>query len=147
MKVFIITIITLTNLFAAFDASEFTAKPRYSGDLTPKEAYTQMQEDGDIIVLDVREAFQFLRAHIKSAVNIPAFKTVDGEEKVNNSFVDEVVYKLDDDTETKIFVYCRRGLKSVYASNQLADYGFDNVYNIVGGVNKGWKPSNLPLER
>jgi rhodanese-related sulfurtransferase len=88
-----------------------------------------------------------LRAHIKSAVNIPAFKTVDGEEKVNNSFVDEVVYKLDDDTETKIFVYCRRGLKSVYASNQLADYGFDNVYNIVGGVNKGWKPSNLPLER
>ncbi|MEN8701586.1 sulfurtransferase TusA family protein [Bacillus infantis] len=84
-------------------------------------------EDGDIIVLDVRESAEFAFHHIPGAVSIPL-----GE-------LEERAGELD--VEAPVYVVCRTGSRSDLAARMLDDKGFNNVKNVIPGMSQWNGPS------
>ena len=72
------------------------------------------------ILLDVRTWEEFSNGHIDDAVNIP-LQTI---ENVKSEFTDKNV---------PIFVYCRSGVRSATAAQELVNMGYRDVYDI-GGI-------------
>lgn len=54
------------------------------------------------------------------------------------------IEKIPSDKNTKILVYCRSGRMSAISSQQLADMGYKNVYDLKGGMNS-WEESGRKL--
>jgi len=110
--------------------------------VTAAQAYEKWRAaPGEVKVIDVRtpEEFAFV-GHPEMAWNVPlAFVTYqrkDGKTEykveMNPDFVDEMK-KLFAPTDT-LLVTCRSGDRGAMAVNRLAAAGFENVYNIVDGV-------------
>jgi rhodanese-related sulfurtransferase len=137
--------------------------------VTAKEAYDKWRGDsGRVRILDVRTTEEYLFVgHPTMAWNIPVFFQMyqwDAEKerfpmKPNPDFLSQVK-ELASPTDT-ILVMCRSGGRSAMAVNLLAKAGFQNVYNIVDGMEgdaiidpesvfygqrmkNGWKNSGLP---
>lgn len=89
---------------------------------TNEELQKAIQVDEHIVVLDVREAAEYLFNHIPNAVSIPL-----GE-------LDERLHELNKDDE--IYVICRTGNRSDLAAQKLAENGFTTVYNVVPGMSQ-----------
>jgi rhodanese-related sulfurtransferase len=102
-------------------------------DITAQNAYNQMLVDTNITLIDVRGKDEVKKdGAIKNHILVPVQileRNLDKLEKFKNS---------------KIFVYCRSGNRSVTASRILSNAGFKS-YNIVGGINE-WKKQKLPLQ-
>lgn len=97
-------------------------------------AATEMINRKDAVVIDVRPTADFSKGHIINAVNIPS-----------NGFVSQI------DTLKKhqgkpIIVSCRSGAQSNHACGQLRKAGFEEVYNLRGGI-LAWQSANLPVTR
>ncbi|MGM0792197.1 MAG: sulfurtransferase TusA family protein [Bacillota bacterium] len=84
-------------------------------------------EDGDIIVLDVRESAEFAFHHIPGAVSIPL-----GE-------LEERAGELDG--EAPVYVVCRTGSRSDLAARMLDAKGFKDVKNVIPGMSQWNGPS------
>lgn len=69
-------------------------------------------------ILDVREANEFQRSHIKGAHNIPT------------TVLREHLYEIPRDVP--VYLHCRTSQRSYYAYCCLRDNGFSNIYNISG---------------
>jgi rhodanese-related sulfurtransferase len=137
--------------------------------VTAKEAYDKWRvAPGKVKILDVRTPEEYLFVgHPTMAWNIPAYLQMyqwDADKKrfpmkPNPDFISQVkeLAKPDD----SILVMCRSGGRSAMAVNLLAEAGFQNVYNIVDGMEgdavvdpesvfqgqrmkNGWKNSGLP---
>ena len=53
---------------------------------------------------------------------------------------------LDIKTENKIFFICRSGMRSLHAGNLLSeDFITNEIFNVEGGMEYGWKLLNLPV--
>ena len=100
--------------------------------LRPLEAVRLM--DDDTVVLDVREAQEYGSGHIKQSVHIPM------------SALKKRMTELEKYKNRKILAYCRSGSRSNYACKLLKKSGFENVYNLSGGI-MGWSSANLPLTK
>ena len=90
--------------------------------ITQDEA-KKMMDSQDVIVLDVREQYEFDAGHIPGAVLLPV-----GTIKKDTAAA--VIPQLD----SVVLVYCRSGNRSKTASRALADLGYTNVYEF-GGIN------------
>lgn len=88
--------------------------------ITAEEAKNRIDTEQDIIILDVRTKEEFNESHIPSAVNIPLDVVTDKVDKIYSK-------------NTKIFIYCRSGVRSKYASSYLAEMGFTNIFEF-GGI-------------
>jgi rhodanese-related sulfurtransferase len=137
--------------------------------VTAKEAYEKWQQAPDEInILDVRTPEEYIYiGHAPMAWNIPAFIQThnwDSEKqhfsiKPSAAFINHIkeVFK---PTDT-LYVMCRSGGRSAWAVNQLAEAGYQNVYNITDGfegdavsdtgslykgqrLKNGWKNSGIP---
>ncbi|NOY35441.1 MAG: rhodanese-like domain-containing protein [bacterium] len=53
--------------------------------------------------------------------------------------------KFPDGKDTKIVLYCRSGGMSRMAAQDLADMGYANVFNLLGGMN-GWEQAGYKLD-
>lgn len=97
-------------------------------DVSLEEA-KRMIDSGEVFLLDVRTANEFETEHIEGAANID---------------VNELSSRLDEvpGNET-ILVYCRSGARSATASGMLADAGYTDVYNMLGGITQ-WKAEGYP---
>ena len=84
-------------------------------------AITQMAEEDNFILLDVRTPEEFVDGHIPGALNIP-----------NESIGENDIAELPD-KEQRIYVYCRSGNRSKQASSKLVNLGYTNVVEI-GGI-------------
>ncbi len=95
---------------------------------------TEMINHRDAVVLDVRPMADFSQGHILGAVNVP----LNGLKKSLGT--------LDKYKGRPIIVACRSGNQSQLAARQLRAAGFDEVYNLAGGM-IGWQSANLPTTR
>lgn len=113
--------------------SEFEHQSGKANQLNPVNAIRVMNNE-DALVLDVREAADFGKGHIKNAKNVPfsSFKN-----------------KLKDITKHKnasVLAYCNTGAISGKACRVLRQEGFTNVHNIAGGINS-WQDAKLPVTK
>jgi rhodanese-related sulfurtransferase len=98
----------------------------------PDKAYSLMQKDSSIFILDVRSKAEFRDVgHIAKAVLIP---------------IKELEDRLSELTPAKsktIIAYCSHGIRSARAATLLQKKGF-TVLSLVGGTTK-WTRDKLPL--
>jgi len=90
-------------------------------------------DGGTIRLVDVRTPAEYAAARVPGAVNIPLAELA--------SRLDEV----SSDRSTEVFLICASGGRSGRATAALADAGFENPVNVVGGTN-AWKAAGLPVD-
>ena len=84
--------------------------------------FAQKISEENVVVLDVRTYEEFTQSHIPDALNID----------VQGDHFNADVSALD---KSKSYaVYCRSGVRSVLASEVMAQIGIANVYNLAGGI-------------
>ena len=86
----------------------------------------KMMDNGNVIILDVREKSEYDAGHIKGAVLLPVGT-------INADTAAEVIASKD----SVVLVYCRSGNRSKKASVVLAKLGYKNIYEF-GGITS-WK--------
>ncbi|MBC6609559.1 rhodanese-related sulfurtransferase [Hymenobacter sp. BT507] len=94
--------------------------------LSPQE-FKDMKDQDDVVVLDVRSDYEHELGRFKNAVtlDIENFREFPGK-------VEELAqYK-----DKKILTYCTGGIKCEKASAFLLEQGFENVYQLHGGIIK-----------
>ncbi|MBT8285174.1 MAG: rhodanese-like domain-containing protein [Flavobacteriaceae bacterium] len=92
-------------------------------DLTQEEWNKKLSEDSNAVILDVRTPEEIEEGIIKDAMHIDIY--------TGQAFVDEL-QKLD--KSKNYYVYCRSGNRSGQACAIMNSLGFDNAYNLQGGV-------------
>ena len=95
--------------------------------LTQQEWATQLAQDDNAVILDVRTPEECAEGIIPNAINIDIFK--------GQGFV-YAVKELD--ATKNYYVYCKAGGRSQQACQLMNQMGFENAYNLVGGFT-GWK--------
>ncbi len=94
---------------------------------------TKLRENSGVAQLvDVRTPEEFMRGHLKRAINLN-FN--------DDNFEDIVKNKLD--KTRPVFVYCFSGRRSTDAAAFLRDLGYKEVYDMAGGFAK-WTSSSKP---
>ncbi len=97
-------------------------------------AATTMINQRDATVIDVRPAADFAKGHIINAINVP----MNGFNKQTGA--------LSRHKDGPVIVNCRSGSQSQAACHVLRKAGFNEVYNLKGGI-MAWESANLPLTR
>ena len=91
--------------------------------LTQEDWKTQLDEDTNAVVLDVRTDAEVAEGIIPNAIQINIYE--------GQGFI----YKLEElDKSKNYYVYCRSGNRSGQACAIMNQLGFENAYNLVGGI-------------
>jgi len=89
----------------------------------------------DLLILDVREQYEYDESHLYNATLIPLGQ------------IDSRASELMPYNETEIIVYCRTGARGAVASQNLAgNYNFTKVFNMDGAIT-AWIAAGYPVER
>ena len=92
-------------------------------DLTQEEWRSELENDNNAVILDVRTLAEVEQGVIPNAIHIDIYR--------GQGFVDDLD-KLD---KTKnYYVYCRSGNRSRQACYIMNKMGFENAYNLMGGI-------------
>ncbi|MCP4165443.1 MAG: rhodanese-like domain-containing protein [Chloroflexi bacterium] len=89
-------------------------------------------ENPDVIIIDVREQYEYDEGHISGVELIP-LGTIPER-------MDEIP------TDKTVIAVCRSGNRSSQATEFLRQQGFDNVHNMEGGMN-AWTADGYQVER
>jgi sulfur-carrier protein adenylyltransferase/sulfurtransferase len=89
-------------------------------DMTAKELKAAIDKGRKLVLLDVREPFEYSLCHLESSTLIP---------------VDQLSLRLKElDLNDEIVAYCHVGIRSASAVSMLRENGFTNVRNLQGGI-------------
>ena len=102
--------------------------------MKPEVLLQKLDLGEEIFVLDVRRPDEFAAGHIEGAVNIPVHDLA------------KHIDQLPDDPSTLIVVYCRSGVRSMFATSALLVLGYNKVYNMPGGF-LAWQDAGYPIEK
>jgi rhodanese-related sulfurtransferase len=105
------------------------------GVVTPQEA-TELINRKDAVVVDVRPIADFSNSHIINSLNIPATS-------LKNQLSQLEKHK---EKGVPIIMTCRSGAQSSAACKTLLKDGFEEVYNLKGGI-LAWQSANLPVSK
>lgn len=100
--------------------------------ISPMIAVTKMNSD-DTKIIDVREPDEFIKGHIENAKNVPLGK------------LDDELASLEQFKTNTIIVVCQSGTRSVPACKTLSKNGFENIFNISGGM-QSWEDNKMPVK-
>lgn len=109
-----------------------TAFKKFSS-ITPMLAVVKMNET-DTLIIDVREAPDFVQSHIENAVNTPLSK------------LSEYLKKITDHKNKPVLIACQNGTRSLSAAKLLAKEGFEQVFVINGGMDAWVEDYKLPVK-
>jgi rhodanese-related sulfurtransferase len=107
-----------------------TAAAQSSVNISAKEAWTMLQKDTSIVLLDVRSPGEHIEERIADKPLMPL------------QYVESKIAQLEPYKNKKIIVYCRSGNRSGLAVEILREYGF-NAFNMEGGIIQ-WKREKFP---
>ena len=95
--------------------------------------FKKIMDSGEKFVLvDVRTEDEYNAARLPGAIHI------------NRGLIEWVAPKKIQDTDAKIFVYCRTGARSAFSTQRLIEMGYTNVTNIYDAF-KGWVVAGYPV--
>lgn len=91
--------------------------------LTQEEWVAQYEADANAVILDVRTEQEYNDGSIANSINIDIYE--------GQGFIT----KLEElDKSKNYYVYCRSGARSAKACETMQDLGFENAYNLLGGI-------------
>lgn len=101
-------------------------------DTVDVQTVAAVKDTEDVLVLDVREQWEYDEGHIPGVTLIP---------------MNEVSGRLSEiPTDKPVIVTCRSGNRSGQVTEFLRQQGFDNVHNMEGGI-LAWEAAGLPVEK
>ena len=101
--------------------------------IQPQSLKRLIDNGHDIILLDVREAWEYEIVHLKDAQQIPL-----GELPQQASLLNPYA---------EIVVYCHKGMRSLDAAHLLQQLGFKRVKSLVGGIDRWAREIDTELQR
>lgn len=93
--------------------------------ITEKDASTVKQlleTNKNIILIDVRETEEWDEGYIPGAIHI------------SKGIIERDIEKIVTDKNTEIILYCRGGMRSLIAANNLQKMGYTNLCSMQGGI-------------
>lgn len=128
----IIAVIVIAALVLVYKF--FLSGPKSTTADVEPEKFAELTKENDVVILDVRSAFEFKGDKIAGAQNV----------SYTSGGFKGYVEKLD---KSKTYlVYCASGSRSVGAVTNMQAMGFEKVYNLKGGI-EHWKSAGLPTTR
>ncbi len=85
------------------------------------------------LIIDVRNSTQFSICKLPNAISLP-LRGILQQPKVAKEKLQCAITKQD----TVLFILCRRGIDSCFATHTLLKLGFENVRDVVGGLD-AWR--------
>lgn len=95
---------------------------------------TQLINQKDAVIIDVREQAEFARGHIANAKSFPA------------KLIEERRAELEKLKAAPVIVSCDTGMRAAAAADKLRSLGVPDVYVLAGGVN-AWRDAGLPVAK
>jgi rhodanese-related sulfurtransferase len=111
-------------------------------ELLPPAAQSEI-EDGDVVVIDVRDPERFEAGHLAGAVNVPSGESArDAHDASYAEAIDEAGVGRED----RVILVCGEGNRSARTADALSsEHGFEDVASIIGGA-KLWSDLGYPVE-
>jgi len=103
------------------------------GELFPWDLEEELQENPDLLLLDIREPYEFDAMRIKGAINVPRGIL----ETACDYDYEETLPELVEARERDIVVICRSGKRSVLAADIMREMGYLKVRSLKTGM-RGW---------
>lgn len=100
--------------------------------MTVTELNEKLAQNADLLLIDCREQAEWDEGHIEQANFMPL-----------SVFADEMSKVADLPKDKMIVCQCRSGKRSLQAAMNLQGEGFENLYNLEGGI-LAWQESGLP---
>jgi rhodanese-related sulfurtransferase len=97
----------------------------------PLEATQLVNHQGGVF-LDIRAAEEYRQGHVVNTLHVPLGKLSDS------------LKPLEKYRSKPIITVCRSGARSGQACRVLRRHGFENVYNLKGGM-QAWTAANMPI--
>lgn len=127
---YVVTCICTLFLTVSF----FCCQAQTNTSLTPGEFEKNINGADSIQLLDVRTPAEYNTGHIKNALQADWTDKKEFERRV--AFIDK---------NKPVYVYCLSGGRSGAAAKELRASGYNNVYELNGGIN-AWKAADKPLQ-
>lgn len=86
------------------------------------EELNNIKENNNVIIIDVRSPLEYEENKLEKSINIPLYELKTVESKVK-------------DKNATIIVYCSSGQRSKKAAKRLKTMGYNEVYNLIDGIN------------
>lgn len=137
-KLYLLTVVMLLAALTACSSQTDVAEPSVADvdvNSLPAEVDVSttaaLKDRADVVVLDVREQWEYDEGHIPGVTHIP---------------MGEVSERLQDIPADKtVIVTCRSGNRSSQVTDFLKQNGYDNVHNMQGGI-LAWQQAGLDVE-
>lgn len=110
-------------------------------ELSADDLQEALEEGADLLLLDIREPYEFEKAHIPGSVLIPR-GLLEGAADPNNPHRIEALHTA---RWRVIVIVCDSGGRSAMAADILQQMGFENVRCLVGGLQL-WEAEDYELE-
>jgi len=127
--------IVLLPTFIYFIIPTTLAQENSFQNISVQEAYTMTKKEKNtenLAILDVRDTTEFNLGHLYDSFLIP----------LND--LEIRIGELEDYKTSEIIIYCKSGYRSQQASEILVEYGFTQVYNMLGGI-LAWIDADYPI--
>ncbi len=109
-------------------------------ELMPWDLEEKLAADPELLIVDVREPYEFDAMHIEGSINVPRGVL----ESACEWDYEETEPRLVQARDREVVLVCRSGHRSLLAGANLKRLGFDQVFSLKTGL-RGWKDSEQPL--
>ncbi len=99
--------------------------------ISASEFFEKLKNDNKAVLIDVRTPEEFNKGHLRNALNVNWFD--ENFEKNLKIFSKDL----------PVYVYCLSGGRSSQANEKIKSMGFENVFELEGGILE-WRKNNLP---
>lgn len=106
----------------------------------PWDLAERLQSGADILILDVREPYEYATMHLRGSLNVPRGILESACEWGYEETIPELVRA----RERDVVVVCRSGHRSLLAAQNLLLLGYQNVHSLKTGL-RGWKDFDQEL--
>lgn len=109
-------------------------------EIMPWDLDEMLQANPEVMVVDIREAEEFIQGHIENAINVPRGIL---ETSCDWGYSDTIPALVKARNKPVVLV-CRSGNRTALAALTLQWMGYQQVYSLKTGV-RGWNDFELPL--
>jgi len=109
-------------------------------EIFPWDLEERLQDNPSLLLLDIREPYEFEAMHIKNSINVPRGVL----ETACEYDYEETVAQLVEAREKEVIVACRSGNRSIFACEVMQKMGYKNVVSLKTGL-RGWSDYEQPL--